>query len=62
MQDVCHVYDTFEAIAQDVSRYATLYVTNKVISPGRMTHIRDIQTARCFTGLFSNTLTFLRLL
>ena len=31
------------------------YATNKVISPGRVTHIRDMQNARCFTGLFPNT-------
>ena len=53
------IYVTFEAIAQDVCH---VYSMNKIISPGRMTHIRDMQNARCLTGLFPNTLTFRRLL
>ena len=42
---------TFVAIAQDVCH---VYVTNKVIAPGRMPHTRYMQNARRFTALFSN--------
>ena len=49
LPDVCHIYVTFVAIAQEVCH---VYVTNKLIAPGRMPHIRYMQNARRFTALF----------
>ena len=49
------VYVTFVAIAH-------VYVTNKVIAPGRMPLIRYMQNARSFTTLFSNIPAFRQVL